>query len=200
MTRALDTPICELFGIRYPIMQTGMGWVSGARLTAATSAGGRPRHPRLGDDDAGRAGDGHPRGARADRRALRREPAHRPGDIDERVALLVREKVKVASFAQAPRKDDRPAPEGRRRAHDADGRREAARREGRRAGRRRHHRAGARGRRAHGPGADVAAPAAGGERGGHPRRSARGASSTGAGSSRRSPRARRASRWARASS
>ena len=30
----------ELFGVRYPIVQTGMGWVAGARLTAATSAAG----------------------------------------------------------------------------------------------------------------------------------------------------------------
>ena len=50
MTRALDTAICRLFGIRYPIIQTGMGWVSGARLTAATSAATavRPSERRLG--------------------------------------------------------------------------------------------------------------------------------------------------------
>ena len=37
---ALHTRICDLFGIQYPIVQTGMGWVAGARLTAATSAAG----------------------------------------------------------------------------------------------------------------------------------------------------------------
>jgi NAD(P)H-dependent flavin oxidoreductase YrpB (nitropropane dioxygenase family) len=36
----LHTRICDLLGIRYPIVQTGMGWVSGAPLTAATSAAG----------------------------------------------------------------------------------------------------------------------------------------------------------------
>ncbi|MEL6178706.1 MAG: nitronate monooxygenase [Myxococcota bacterium] len=36
----LYTRICELFGVRYPIVQTGMGWVSGPELTAATSAAG----------------------------------------------------------------------------------------------------------------------------------------------------------------
>ena len=36
----LHTRICGLFGIHYPIVQTGMGWVSGARLTAATSDAG----------------------------------------------------------------------------------------------------------------------------------------------------------------
>ena len=37
---ALDTRLCALFGVRYPIVQTGMGWVAGARLTSATSAAG----------------------------------------------------------------------------------------------------------------------------------------------------------------
>ena len=37
---ALHTRFCDLLGVRYPIVQTGMGWVSGAALTAATSAAG----------------------------------------------------------------------------------------------------------------------------------------------------------------
>jgi NAD(P)H-dependent flavin oxidoreductase YrpB (nitropropane dioxygenase family) len=37
---ALHTRFCDLVGCRYPIVQTGMGWVSGASLTAATSAAG----------------------------------------------------------------------------------------------------------------------------------------------------------------
>ena len=36
----LQTRLCELFGVEHPIVQTGMGWVSGARLTAATSNAG----------------------------------------------------------------------------------------------------------------------------------------------------------------
>src|SRR5579862_4652494 len=36
----LETDLCRLFGIRYPIVQTGMGYVSDATLTAATSAAG----------------------------------------------------------------------------------------------------------------------------------------------------------------
>ena len=32
---ALSTRACELFGVELPIVQTGMGWVSGANLTAA---------------------------------------------------------------------------------------------------------------------------------------------------------------------
>src|SRR5215468_10313219 len=37
---ALRSPFCDLVGCRLPIVQTGMGWVSGASLTAATSDAG----------------------------------------------------------------------------------------------------------------------------------------------------------------
>lgn len=40
MRPAFRTRACELFGIDLPIVQTGMGWVSGATLTAATSSAG----------------------------------------------------------------------------------------------------------------------------------------------------------------
>jgi NAD(P)H-dependent flavin oxidoreductase YrpB (nitropropane dioxygenase family) len=36
----IRTPLTDLLGIRHPIVQTGMGYVSGARLTAATSQAG----------------------------------------------------------------------------------------------------------------------------------------------------------------
>jgi NAD(P)H-dependent flavin oxidoreductase YrpB (nitropropane dioxygenase family) len=36
----LHTAVCDLFGVRYPIVQTGMGWVSTPELTAATSNAG----------------------------------------------------------------------------------------------------------------------------------------------------------------
>ncbi len=37
---ALHTRFCDLVGSSCPIVQTGMGWVSGASLTAATTAAG----------------------------------------------------------------------------------------------------------------------------------------------------------------
>ena len=40
MKPALRTRLCELAGIEYPIVQTGMGWVSGPELTAATANAG----------------------------------------------------------------------------------------------------------------------------------------------------------------
>ena len=36
----LKTPLTELVGIQHPVVQTGMGWVSGPRLTAATANAG----------------------------------------------------------------------------------------------------------------------------------------------------------------
>ena len=37
---ALRTPLCDLVGVRYPIVQTGMGWVAGPRLVSATANAG----------------------------------------------------------------------------------------------------------------------------------------------------------------
>lgn len=99
---ALRTPLCDLVGIRHPIVQTGMGYVSGPELTAATAAAG---------------GLGILAGATLSleetRAAIRsvRERTDAPfgvnlrgdaPDVRERGELLVREGVKVASFALAP--------------------------------------------------------------------------------------------------
>lgn len=41
MIRDLHTPLCEKLGCRFPVVQTAMGWVADAKLTAATcNAGG----------------------------------------------------------------------------------------------------------------------------------------------------------------
>ncbi|MFM0159513.1 NAD(P)H-dependent flavin oxidoreductase [Paraburkholderia sediminicola] len=41
MSATLHTPLCDLLGCRYPIVQTAMGWVADAKLVAATcNAGG----------------------------------------------------------------------------------------------------------------------------------------------------------------
>ena len=102
---ALHTRICDLFGCRYPIIQTGMGWVSGARLTAATSAAGgfgilgavTMTIPEMEAAIASiKAKTDRPFGVN-----MRPDQA----DLDGRVAVLVRERIKVASFAGPPSKD-----------------------------------------------------------------------------------------------
>lgn len=99
----LRTRICDLFGIDVPIVQTGMGWVAGARLAAATSgAGGLGiiASATMNLDELQRAVRGV------------RERTDRPfgvnlradaDDIDARLDLIVREKASVASFAMAPK-------------------------------------------------------------------------------------------------
>ena len=36
----LRTPLTDLFGVRHPVVQTGMGWVAGPRLVSATANAG----------------------------------------------------------------------------------------------------------------------------------------------------------------
>ena len=99
---ALHTPICELFGIEYPIIQTGMGWVSGASLTSATSSAGG-----LGILAAATMTFPELRAAIAKVKERTDKPfgvnmRADQSDVMKRVQLLIEERVKVASFAQAP--------------------------------------------------------------------------------------------------
>ena len=40
VSNAIRTPLCDLLGCQYPIVQTAMGWVAGSSLVAATSNAG----------------------------------------------------------------------------------------------------------------------------------------------------------------
>jgi NAD(P)H-dependent flavin oxidoreductase YrpB (nitropropane dioxygenase family) len=102
---ALRTPFCDLVGVRHPIVQTGMGWVSGARLTAATAnAGG------LGILASATMTFGELQQAIGEVKDRTAEPfgvnfrADQP-DLGDRLDLIIREGVKVASFASPPSKD-----------------------------------------------------------------------------------------------
>jgi NAD(P)H-dependent flavin oxidoreductase YrpB (nitropropane dioxygenase family) len=101
--RALRTRFTDLVGVQYPIVQTGMGWVADARLAAATSAAG-------GLGIVAAATMSYPELADAIRTVKERTDApfgvnmraDQP-DVGDRIDLLVREQVRVASFAMAPR-------------------------------------------------------------------------------------------------
>jgi NAD(P)H-dependent flavin oxidoreductase YrpB (nitropropane dioxygenase family) len=105
MRSALRTALCELTGIEYPIVQTGMGWVSGPELTAATAnAGGLGiLAAAVMDMDELRVALKELRD-RTDRPFGVNLRADQP-DIVERCDLLVKEGVRVASFAMAPRRE-----------------------------------------------------------------------------------------------
>ncbi len=105
MHPALQTRLCSLVGIKYPIVQTGMGWVAGPSLAAATSAAGG-----LGIIAAATLSYSE----LADAIAKVKERTAAPfgvnlradqGDVEQRIDLLIREGVRVASFAMAPRQE-----------------------------------------------------------------------------------------------
>jgi NAD(P)H-dependent flavin oxidoreductase YrpB (nitropropane dioxygenase family) len=101
----IRTPLTELVGIEHPVVQTGMGWVAGARLVSATAnAGG------LGilasatmtlDELASAIGKVKSATDRPFGVNIRADAS----DADDRVDLMIREGVKVASFALAPRQE-----------------------------------------------------------------------------------------------
>jgi NAD(P)H-dependent flavin oxidoreductase YrpB (nitropropane dioxygenase family) len=99
----ISTAFTELVGVRHPVVQTGMGWVSGPRLVSGTAnAGGlgilasaTMSYAELEQailEVKGRTDQPFGVNLRAD-----------AGDAPERVELLIRHGVKVASFALAPK-------------------------------------------------------------------------------------------------
>jgi NAD(P)H-dependent flavin oxidoreductase YrpB (nitropropane dioxygenase family) len=105
MHPSLRTSFTELVGVRYPIVQTGMGWVAGARLTAATSnAGGLgilASATMTFEELVHQVAEVKTRTSEPFAVNLRADS----GDVLDRVKLLIEQKVRVASFAQAPKKD-----------------------------------------------------------------------------------------------
>jgi NAD(P)H-dependent flavin oxidoreductase YrpB (nitropropane dioxygenase family) len=98
----IRTRLTELLGIRYPVVQAAMGYVSGPRLAAATSSAGglgliasaTMSLAELADaitETAGRTSAPFGVNLRAD-----------APDAAERVKLIIAGRVPVASFAQAP--------------------------------------------------------------------------------------------------
>ena len=101
----LRTALTELTGVRHPVVQTGMGWVAGPRLVSAVAeAGGLgvlgsatmtvPELASAIGEVKDRTGAPFGVNLRAD-----------AGDAAERVELLIREGVRVASFALAPKRE-----------------------------------------------------------------------------------------------
>ena len=101
----MRTALTSLVGVRHPVVQTGMGWVAGPRLVAATAeAGGLGilASATMTFDELVSAIDettsrtSHPFGVN-----LRADAA----DASDRVDLLIERGVKVASFALAPKQE-----------------------------------------------------------------------------------------------
>ncbi|WP_219417966.1 NAD(P)H-dependent flavin oxidoreductase [Pseudonocardia nigra] len=101
----MHTRACDLFGVRYPIVQTGMGYVSDAGLTAATArAGGLGILSAALLSYAGLATAIEAVQARTDAPFGVNIRADQP-DVERRIDLLASTGVTVASFALAPRQE-----------------------------------------------------------------------------------------------
>lgn len=105
MHPALHTPLLDVLGSRYPIVQTGMGWVAGPSLVSATSnagAFGIIASATMTYEELARAVAEVKKRTDAPFGVNFRADAD---DIRARLDLIIREGVPVASFAQAPKKD-----------------------------------------------------------------------------------------------
>ncbi len=105
MHPALTTPLLNLLGSKYPIVQTGMGWVAGPKLVSATSnagAFGIIASATMTYDELVVAIAETKKRTTAPFGVNMRADAD---DIMDRLKLLVAEGIPVASFAQAPKKD-----------------------------------------------------------------------------------------------
>ncbi len=105
MHPALQTPLLDLLGSRYPIVQTGMGWVAGPKLVSATSNAGA-----FGIIASATMTYDELVAAIAETKARTSAPfgvnmRADADDIMDRCKLLVAEGIPVASFAQAPKRD-----------------------------------------------------------------------------------------------
>ncbi|WAP54914.1 NAD(P)H-dependent flavin oxidoreductase [Streptomyces sp. S465] len=101
----IPTALTELTGVRYPIVQTGMGWVAGPRLVSATANAGA-----LGILASATMTVEQLRTAVREVRSRTDAPfgvnlRADAGDAADRVRIIIDEGVRVASFALAPRKE-----------------------------------------------------------------------------------------------
>ncbi len=101
----ISTALTELVGVRHPIVQTGMGWVAGPRLVAATaSAGGLgilASATMTFDELVSAIAETKSRTTAPFGVNLRADAA----DASDRVDLLIEQGVRVASFALAPKQE-----------------------------------------------------------------------------------------------
>jgi NAD(P)H-dependent flavin oxidoreductase YrpB (nitropropane dioxygenase family) len=99
---ALETPLCDLTGVEFPIVQTGMGWVASAGLVAGTANAGGLGIIASATMDLPELADAIARTRDRTERPFGVNLRSDAPDVMQRAELMVREGVKVASFALAP--------------------------------------------------------------------------------------------------
>lgn len=101
----MRTALTDLVGVRYPIVQTGMGYVSGARLVTATARAGGLGIIASATMDLDRLAQTIDEVASATDAPFGVNLRADAPDATERVKLLVAKQVRVASFALAPKRE-----------------------------------------------------------------------------------------------
>src|ERR1700751_4225731 len=101
----LRTPLTELVGIEHPVVQTGMGWVAGARLVSATANAGGLGILASATMTLAELASAITKVKAATTRPFGVNIRADATDADDRVDLMIREGVRDASFALAPRPD-----------------------------------------------------------------------------------------------
>ncbi len=101
----LQTSLCDLVGVKYPIVQTGMGWVAGPKLVSATANAGA-----LGILASATMDFDQLKTSIAEVKSRTTKPfgvnlRADSADVKDRISLMIDEGIKVASFAQAPKPD-----------------------------------------------------------------------------------------------
>lgn len=105
MDPRLRTRFCELVGVDFPIVQTGMGWVAGPSLVSASANAGALGILASATMDFDRLRESVAEIKRRTDRPFGVNLRADAVDVRGRVALLIDQGVRVASFAQAPRQD-----------------------------------------------------------------------------------------------
>ena len=99
----LQNSLCDLLGVKYPIIQTGMGWVAGPKLVSATANAGACGILASATMDLDQLkssiAEVKSRTTKPFGVNLRADSA----DVKDRISLMIDEGIKVASFAQAPK-------------------------------------------------------------------------------------------------
>ena len=101
----LQNSLCDLLGVKYPIIQTGMGWVAGPKLVSATANAGAFGILASATMDLDQLkssiAEVKSRTTKPFGVNLRADSA----DVKDRISLMIDEGIKVASFAQAPKSE-----------------------------------------------------------------------------------------------
>jgi NAD(P)H-dependent flavin oxidoreductase YrpB (nitropropane dioxygenase family) len=101
---ALHTPLCELLGIRYPIIQTAMGWLATPELVAASCNAGAMGYLAAATIPADEVDEAIVRVKELTDRPFGVNFLHEQPGAERVVDAIVRHRVKSASYSRSPNK------------------------------------------------------------------------------------------------